>query len=861
MKKSIFVILIALILFSNIMILSAQEQRMIIKEKNESENTLSILSTKSSKSQTNELKIPKNKIIHDFGNYKSAKLTEKEIFELEKSGNYEIYEEPIKQLFMQDAIYLTNSTNVWAEKISETNLTGKGQTICVLDTGTNFSHPDLQEKNLTCVIDCTGFDCNENCSISDNDGHGTHVSGIISANGSLKGIAPDAKLISVKVCVSEGCYDTDIISGIEWCIENKEQYNISAISMSLGSEETFSNYCDADPQEILFAEAINNATSNNISVVVATGNEADYSGISSPACIEKTIRVGDLYKQSYGSVSWGSPLICTDATTSLSQFVCHANRANLFPDILFTYGALINSTCIPGDDYYKNGYCIKGGTSMSTPMVTGMIAILKQYKILEENKTLTDSETKEILINSSEKILDSETSTNFSKLNLIDIIQYADETAPTINKILPTISIFETGNITFSCNATDSLQLKNLTINVWNSTGLYYDFTNSSPKNNFLKIEVNVTLDSDTYTWNCESYDNKSNIAKTSNSTLTNSILTTLISPENETYTNQNQSFICNSYSPDNLTNATIYIWNSTDLIFNETQNISGNSNSTTFDYNFTEENIYFWNCQSFDNESNSTFAQENFSITYDITSPKINLVSPADNTKTTSKSITFTYSENEINPDYCNLTINGQNYSSFTQTLSEGTYYWNVTCRDKSWNDNSSETRTLTIYTAQSDNNPGGGSSGGSSSKTYSLTNEQIQNGISKKLKTNDKIIFKLLNESHTLAANSITEDSIKITISSTPITETLSINQTRKFDLNNDKIYDFEIKIESISRGYATINVQKINEEIPLKIPFNDSIKNNQSGPENIETMNTGFFKKIMEFFRKLFSKIFGG
>ena len=89
---------------------------------------------------------------------------------------------------------------------------------------------------------------------------------------------------------------------------------------------------------------------------------------------------------------------------------------------------------------------------------------------------------------------------------------------------------------------------------------------------------------------------------------------------------NQNQSYNCSFTSITNLKNSTLYIWNSSNnIIYNPSRNISGLTNSSSYDYNFTTDGNYTWNCLVFNNNSDSSFADYNYSISYDTTSPLIN--------------------------------------------------------------------------------------------------------------------------------------------------------------------------------------------------------------------------------------------
>src|SRR3989338_7120208 len=145
------------------------------------------------------------------------------------------------------------------------NITGKGETACVIDSGIDYTHPDLGgctndtflAGNCSKVIAGHDFKNNDTNPIDD-QGHGTHVAGIIaSTNETYRGVAPDATLVAIKVCdntTGGNCADEDIINGIDWCINNASKYNISVISMSLGGG-SFTTYCDDVGSESAFKAA------------------------------------------------------------------------------------------------------------------------------------------------------------------------------------------------------------------------------------------------------------------------------------------------------------------------------------------------------------------------------------------------------------------------------------------------------------------------------------------------------------------------------------------------------------------------------------------------------------------------------
>ncbi|MBI2107962.1 S8 family serine peptidase, partial [Candidatus Woesearchaeota archaeon] len=151
----------------------------------------------------------------------------------------------------------------------------------------------------------------------DDQGHGTHVAGIVaSTNDPYTGIAPEANIVALKVLDFSGFGTTEnVIAGIDWCVNNAATLNISVISMSLGGGQ-YNSSCDSEDSST--AASINTAVSQNITVVVATGNtNANYptatAGIATPACIQNSIRV-----------------TAVDKSDSMASF---AFRHSSFPDI------------------------------------------------------------------------------------------------------------------------------------------------------------------------------------------------------------------------------------------------------------------------------------------------------------------------------------------------------------------------------------------------------------------------------------------------------------------------------------------------------------------------------------------------
>src|SRR5205823_13688146 len=104
----------------------------------------------------------------------------------------------------------------WAK--DKGGLTGAGVTVAMLDTGVNPFHPDLDGKVYPVFVNpnSTGY--------LDEQGHGTHVIGIINGRDDddhYVGIAPDARVISVKIADDKGqALESDMLRGLQWVYDN-----------------------------------------------------------------------------------------------------------------------------------------------------------------------------------------------------------------------------------------------------------------------------------------------------------------------------------------------------------------------------------------------------------------------------------------------------------------------------------------------------------------------------------------------------------------------------------------------------------------------------------------------------------------
>ena len=287
-------------------------------------------------------------------------------------------------------------------------LTGKGIKVGVIDTGIDYTHPDFgscttqQFLNKQCAKVAGGYDfVNNDNDPMDDQGHGTHVVGIIAANGKttdgkpFKGMAPDATIYAYKVLGSDGRGSYDgIISAIEKSADpngdNDASDHLDVINLSLGI--TCYGYSDDCGPDDPLSTAIDQAVESGITAVVAAGNDGPYDQtIGSPGTARKAITVGATYKKNYTGNYWDDIDPKTDQITAFSSrgLVNWNGKAIQKPD-LAAPGAIICSTRWDSVDFsvYNEIYttCIDdkhvqlAGTSMAAPVTAGAVALLKQAK-------------------------------------------------------------------------------------------------------------------------------------------------------------------------------------------------------------------------------------------------------------------------------------------------------------------------------------------------------------------------------------------------------------------------------------------------------------------------------------------------
>lgn len=241
------------------------------------------------------------------------------------------------------------------------NVAGQGVKVAILDTGIDYTHPDLDG------VYAGGYDFVANdADPKDENGHGTHCAGIVAAedNGiGVIGTAPKASIYAVRVLDAQGSGTiSDIVAGIDWAIDN----NMDIISMSLGASSGDSS----------LEAAINRAYNAGVVVVAASGNDGR-EGISYPARYTNAIAVGAI-----------------DSNHQLASFSNYGPEQDVVAPGVNIYSTMPTySVTLTSWWYgYSNNYDQMSGTSMATPMVAGVCAL-----ILSANPNLSPAEVRNIL--------------------------------------------------------------------------------------------------------------------------------------------------------------------------------------------------------------------------------------------------------------------------------------------------------------------------------------------------------------------------------------------------------------------------------------------------------------------------------
>jgi len=216
--------------------------------------------------------------------------------------------------------------------VSQATTTGDPVKVAIVDTGIDITHPDLAAnvKGGMTAVNTTSY--------KDDNGHGSHVAGIVAAVDNtigVVGVGPGIDLYGVKVLDRRGSgYVSDIIEGLAWC----QSADMDVVNMSLGT----SSYVQS------FHAAVSALYASGTVIVAAAGNDGIGSAVNYPAAFSEVIAVS-----------------ATTQLDALAYFTCTGPQIELSAP-----GYQIYST------YKGGGYATLSGTSMASPHVAGVAALV-----------------------------------------------------------------------------------------------------------------------------------------------------------------------------------------------------------------------------------------------------------------------------------------------------------------------------------------------------------------------------------------------------------------------------------------------------------------------------------------------------
>jgi subtilisin family serine protease len=326
------------------------------------------------------------------------------------------------------------TSDIGADVLWRQGVTGKGVTVGVADSGMDSTHPDLDDLDwlkwtapgnpakIDSFVDCTAVlpftegSCAPGQGYDDN-GHGTHVSGIATGtaegglpgqNGRLPGVAPDAKLAGAKVCLAAGsCLNSSVLAGLQYLATEKADGGGGAdvINVSLGSGRFYGaglfaaeQVTNNDPE----AQLVNAlAVANNVVFTISAGNSGPvFQSLGSPSVASQAVSVGaaitdfdlnhPVEETEHGEFGNIRPAASSAGATAIASFSSRAPSGDrlIKPELTApgsyyvaaesAQGAEVKAADAAHNNKYSADpfYAVLSGTSMSAPAAAGAAALV-----------------------------------------------------------------------------------------------------------------------------------------------------------------------------------------------------------------------------------------------------------------------------------------------------------------------------------------------------------------------------------------------------------------------------------------------------------------------------------------------------
>ncbi len=278
---------------------------------------------------------------------------------------------------LDNTVESIRATNVW----SQLGFRGENVTIAILDTGVDFSHESLDDlddnsgtEDPKIAVDSNGnlafYNANTDKEYPeeqphDSGSHGTHCAGIAAgtggSSGTYAGVAPQARLAGVIALDGGGGDTNDLLRSVNWTIANSDRFNIRVMSLSLGGPVVIPGATNDGQSSI--SQALDTAVENGIVTTVAIGNgnlgiAAHPSSVTYPGDSERAITVGS---------------VNDDHNREIYSSRGPTGDGRLKPDVMAPGGGVMSAQKGSGD-----GYVSYSGTSMATPHIAGLAALMAQ---------------------------------------------------------------------------------------------------------------------------------------------------------------------------------------------------------------------------------------------------------------------------------------------------------------------------------------------------------------------------------------------------------------------------------------------------------------------------------------------------
>ncbi|MCS7123564.1 MAG: S8 family serine peptidase [Candidatus Aenigmarchaeota archaeon] len=547
----------------------------------------------------------------------------------------------IKAIYENKIVRYLRETSLPIMKINLTKnffkVNGSSINISIIDTGI-YPHDELKDRITLqkCFISIAGKKCppnnvEESDNATDDNGHGTHVAGIAAG---VNGVASNASIFAIKVLNASGFGSLiDVIKGINFSVEKGAQI----ISLSLGSVED----CYYLPIDNIVDEL---TKTKNVLFIAAAGNSGPNSNtIASPACARSTIAVGAVDRN--GMI-----------TTFSSRGPTSDNRVK--PDLV-AVGKNVNST------YLNNEFEIASGTSISTPFITGIAALVYEmfYRVFKEfpNPLLVKS----IILTATDGIERNNTYGS-GLINAYEALKLVNRSFFRINNTNKTFIVRSLKNdskvkITLNWLGNANINLSFLNYQIDSNDNVKQLYLEGLSKNYY---EVRITTNAS------ENYYLVSNLPFVVNSSVK--------SPRNKSY---NISTIFFNITLDEIVdNIKLFVNDEEYLLINETlynyynfSFLTDGYYNATFIIDFDEKSVFF---------------------TIDTTKPIVSLITPINGTIYNHSLINFNFTIIENNLDRCWYILNNEvtyikDCSNFTLQLPENEYFFVLFSNDTAGNIN----------------------------------------------------------------------------------------------------------------------------------------------------------------------------